>query len=120
MSARRPGPGVPGRSRGFALIIVLWAFVLIAVIVIHLTAAGRTELRISGNLAANAAAQAAADGAIYRAIFNQLDPKPDERWPLDGSPHEIQIGSSEVTLRLDNEAARINPNLASPELLKAL
>jgi general secretion pathway protein K len=120
MTARRPGLGVPGRSRGFALIIVLWAVALIALIVIHLTAAGRTELRIAGNLAANAAAQAAADGAIYQAIFNLLDPRQDERWPLDGRTHELQIGNSSVTLRLEDEAARINPNLASPALLKAL
>jgi len=93
---------------------------LIALIVIHLTATGRTELRIAGNLAANAAAQAAADGAIYQAIFNVLDPRQDERWPLDGSTHELQIGNSRVTLRLENEAARVNPNLASPALLQAL
>jgi general secretion pathway protein K len=107
-------------SRGFALIVVLWAFVLISLIVVHVTAAGRTELRIAGNLAANAAAQAAADGAIYRAIFNQLDPRPDQRWPLDGSPQAMRIGDSTLALRLANEAARINPNLASKALMQAL
>jgi general secretion pathway protein K len=120
MTTRQPGLDGPGRDRGFALIIVLWAFVLIALIVSHLTTGGRTELRIAGNLVANAAAQAAADGAIYQAIFNLLNPRPDERWRLDGSTHELQIGNSRVTLQLENEAARINPNLASPELVKAL
>ena len=100
MTARQPWRGVPRRSGGFALIIVLWACVLLALIVIHLTAAGRTELRIAGNLTANAVAQAAADGAIYQAIFNLLDPQPDDRWPLDGSTHEVQVGDSRVTLRL--------------------
>jgi len=52
---------------------------LIALIIVHLTAAGRTELGIAGNLAANAVAQAGADGAIYQAIFNVLDPRQDER-----------------------------------------
>ncbi len=120
MTARQPRLDVPGPSRGFALIIVLWAVVLIALIVVHLTAAGRTELRIAGNLAANAAAQAAADGAIFQAIFNLLDPRRDQRWPLDGSTRELQIGNTRVALRLEDEAARINPNLASPALLKAL
>ena len=119
MPARQPWLVASG-SRGFALIVVLWVFVLIALIVVHLTASGRTELHIAGNLAANAAAQAAADGAIYQAIFNQLDPQPDARWPLDGSTHAVQVGNSQVTLRLANEAARINPNLASPALLEAL
>ena len=120
MTTRQPWRGVPWESRGFALIIVLWAFVLISLIVIHLTASGRTELRIAGNLAANAAAQAAADGAIYQAIFNLLDPRQEERWPLDGSTHELQLANSRVTVRLDDEAARINPNTASPALLQAL
>src|ERR1700675_2161895 len=105
MTTRQPGLDGLGRNRGFALIIVLWAFVLIALIVGHLTTAGRTELRIAGNLAANAAAQAAADGAIYQAIFNLLNPRPDERWPLDASMHELQIGNSRVTVRIEDEAA---------------
>jgi general secretion pathway protein K len=112
--------GVPWRNRGFALIIVLWAVVLIALIVVHLTAAGRTELGIASNLAGNAAAQAAADGAIYQAIFNLLDPQEDKRWPLDDSTRELQVGNSRVALRLGDEAARVNPNLASPALLQAL
>lgn len=120
MTGRQPRLDGRGRNRGFALIIVLWAFVLIALIVSHLTTGGRTELRIAANLAANAAAQAAADGAIYEAIFNLLAPRPDQRWLLDGSTHELQVGNSQVTVRLENEAARINPNLASPELVKAL
>ena len=120
MTCRRLWRGTRRERRGFALIIVLWSLVVISLIVVHLTAAGRTELRIAGNLAANAAAQAAADGAIYQAIFNLLNPDPDARWPLDGAAHELQVGDSQVTVRLDNEAARINPNLASPALLRAL
>lgn len=108
------------RSRGFALLVVLWALVLLAFIVAHLTARGRTELRIAANLANNAAARAAADGGIYEAIFNLSDPDPERRWALDGSTRELAIGNSRVTLRLDDEAGRINPNSAAPALLQAL
>jgi general secretion pathway protein K len=110
----------PARQRGFALLIVLWALVLIAFITAHVTASGRTEIRIAGNLAANAAALAAADGAIYQAIFNLSDPRPERRWALDAAAHEIEIGRSRVTLRLEDEDARVNPSLASPALLEAL
>ena len=64
-------PGTPAQQRafradrGFALLIVLWMLVLIAFITMHVTVAGRTEVRIAANLTANAAAQAAADGAIF-------------------------------------------------------
>src|SRR5262249_12944376 len=89
-------------------------------IVAHVTANGRTEVRIAGNMVAEATAEAADDGAIVAAIFNLLDPNPDQRWPLDGSPHELTIGPSRVMIRLQDESGRINPNSASPELLEAL
>jgi general secretion pathway protein K len=112
--------GVPRRYRGFALLIVLWTLVLVAFIVAHVTAAGRSEVRIAGNLAANAAAQAAADGAIYQAIFNLANPQPDRRWPLDGAGHQLRIGDSLITVIVEDESGRVNPNLASEALLEGL
>jgi general secretion pathway protein K len=108
------------RSGGFALLIVLWTLVLIAFLVLHLTASGRTEIRIATNLQSNAVAAAAADGAISAAIFNLMAPQPDQRWPIDGPPHQLTIGNCRVMVQLENEAARINPNLASPALMEAL
>ena len=113
-------PAGRGRDEGFALLIVLWMLVLTSFLVAMIAGSGRTELRITGNLVANGAAAAAADGAIYQAIFNSIDPRPELRWPLDGSIHEFAIGDCVVDVRLQDEAARINPNLASPELLEAL
>ena len=108
------------RSGGFALLIVLWTLVLIAFVVLHLTASGRTEIRIADNLVANAVAAAAADGAISEAIFNLSDPRPEQRWPIDGPPRTVTIGDCRVAVRLEDEASRINPNLASPALMEAL
>ena len=108
------------RSRGFALLIVLWTLVLVAFLVLHMTASGRTEIRIANNLVANAVAAAAADGAIAEAIFNLSDPRPEQRWPLDGPPRILAVGECRVVVRLEDEASRINPNLAAPELMAAL
>src|SRR6266849_5130295 len=118
----KPGgsPTAHRRANGFALIIVLWTLVLISFIVAHLTANGRTETRIAGNLVADAVAEAADDGAIFAAIFNLLDPNPERRWQLDGPARELTIGNSRVMVQLKDEAGRINPNSASPELLEAL
>jgi general secretion pathway protein K len=115
-----PGSAECRRNGGFALIIVLWTLVLIGFIVAHLTASGRTEIRIAGNLVANSASQAAADGAIFEAIFNLSDPQPEQRWPVDGTPRQVTVGSSRVTLRVEDEASWINPSTASPALLEAL
>jgi general secretion pathway protein K len=115
-----PGSAECRLNGGFALIIVLWTLVLIGFIVAHLTASGRTEIRIAGNLVANSASQAAADGAIFEAIFNLSDPRPEQRWPVDGTPRQVAVGSSRVILRVEDEASWINPSAASPVLLEAL
>jgi general secretion pathway protein K len=115
-----PGSAECRRNGGFALIIVLWTLVLIGFIVAHLSASGRTEIRIAGNLVANSASQAAADGAIFEAIFNLSDPQPEQRWPVDGTPRQVIVGSSQVIVRLEDEASWINPSTASPVLLEAL
>jgi general secretion pathway protein K len=107
-------------SAGFALLIVLWTLVLIAFLVLHMTASGHTEMRIAGNLQSNAVAAAAADGGISAAIFSLTSPQPEERWPAAGPPHLITIGNCRVEVQIENEAARINPNLASPVLMEAL
>jgi general secretion pathway protein K len=107
-------------NAGFALLIVLWTLVLIAFLVLHLTASGRTEIRIANNLVANAVATAAADGAISEVIFYLSAPRPDQRWPINGPPRQLTIGDCRVVVRLEDEAARINPNLASPALMEAL
>jgi general secretion pathway protein K len=108
------------RSAGFALLIVLWTLVLIAFLVLHLTASGHIEIRIADNLVDNAVTAAAADGAINEAIFMLASPRPDQRWALDGAAHPLTVGNCRVLVRLDDEAARINPNLASPALIDAL
>jgi general secretion pathway protein K len=94
--------------------------VLTGFIVAHLTATGRTEIRIAGNLVTNSVAQAAADGAIFEAIFNASDPRPEQRWPADGAVREVIIGNSRVLVRIEDEASWINPSSASPVLLEAL
>ena len=115
-----PSPEARHRAGGFALIVVLWTLVLIAFIVAHLTATGRTEVQIASNLVANSVAQAAADGAIFEAIFNLSDQRPEQRWPVDGTVHQIAIGNSRVVVRPEDEASWVNPSTAPPELTEAL
>lgn len=112
-----PGRG-GGRERGFALLIVLWAVVLLSLLATQLTAAGRTEVQLAGNLKAAAAAEAAADGAIAEAAFHLLDPA--SRWAADGRDRTVQAPGARAVVRIDNEAGKVNPNLAEPPLLQAL
>ena len=106
-------------QRGFALLIVLWTLVLLTLLVTQLTAVGRGEARLALNLRTAAAAEAAADGAIVEAIFHLLDSSP-AHWPADGRPRDLRLGGARVTVRIDSEAGRVNPNTAQPQLLAAL
>lgn len=110
----------PGRGqRGFALLIVLVSLALLALLVGAVAASGRGEARRAANLRDAAAAEAAADGAVQAAAFHLLDPSATH-WGADGLPRRLRIGDAVVLLRITNEAGKVNPNLASPDLLAAL
>ncbi len=107
------------RINGFALLIVLWTLGLMALLVGHLTGAGRAEAQLAGNLRRGAMIEAAADGAVAEAIFHALDSS-DQHWAANGTVHRVRIGDALVDIRLDNEASKINPNIAAPALLAGL
>jgi len=107
-----------GADGGFALLIVLWAMVLLTLLVTQLTAAGRTELQLAANLRGAAAAEAAADGAIHAAVFHLLDPS--DPWVADNADRGMRVPGGQAVVRIADEAGKINPNSASPELLRAL
>ena len=70
------------RSRGFALIIVLWTVVLLSFVMTHMVTAGRTEARIADNFVANADAETQADGAVVETIFRVIDSS-NAHWDID-------------------------------------
>ncbi len=107
-----------GDDRGFALLIVLWAVVLLTLLATQLTAAGRTELQLAANLRSAAAAETAADGAVYEAVYHLLDPA--DTWAADGTDRALRVPGGRAVLRIEDEAGKINPNTAPPELLRAL
>ena len=108
-----------GGDRGFALLIVLWSIVLLALLVTHLTATGRAETQLAGNLRTAAVMEAAADGAASEAIFHLLDSSAGH-WPADGAAHRIRLPGAVVDLSIGNEAGKLNINTVQPALLQAL
>ena len=61
------------RDQGFALLIVLWTMVLLALLTAQITGAGRAEAQMAAALRNAAQLQAAADGAVYETIWHMLD-----------------------------------------------
>jgi general secretion pathway protein K len=115
-SGRAGSARAPGNRRGFALLVVLWTLVLLGLLVAHLTATGRSEARIAENYAANAQAEAQADGAVFESAFRVIN----NDWASDGSVHELRLAHGVVALKVLSETGKINPNIATPELLASL
>jgi general secretion pathway protein K len=116
---KRHGPRAH-RTRGFALIAVVWFLVLIAAIGTYMLAKARSETALARNIRAAAGAEALADAGVAEGVFNHADPLPANRWALDGTPHLMALAGSQIAIRLYDETAKINPNLASDSLLTGL
>src|ERR1700693_901243 len=110
MSARQGG------EPGFALLIVLWTLALVALLVSHVLADSRTELKLTANLQMNAAAEAVADGAVYEATFRLMA----GQRAADGAPRRLLFGTGIVELRIVDLAGRINPNRVSLAVMRQL
>ena len=99
---------------------MLWFLVLLAAVGTYLMANARSETALAHNILAGAKAEALADAGIAQAVFNLTDPVPANRWQLDGAPHQMRLPGGELTIRLDDESKKINPNLASESLTAGL
>jgi general secretion pathway protein K len=103
--------------RGFALVIVLWSMALLALLAAQLTSSARVQLRLAANTRDTATAEAAADGAIREAMFALAG---DAATGSPGQRRRIRIGDAVVDVVLDDEAAKINPNATSLQVLRGL
>ena len=107
------------RDRGFALLIVLWTLALLSLLISQLAASGRQALRLAGGLREAAVLGAVADGAVQEAGFH-VAAAGAAHWPANGALRELRTDGAGVRLRIINQAGRINPSIASLELLTAL
>ncbi|MDH3230469.1 MAG: type II secretion system protein GspK [Alphaproteobacteria bacterium] len=108
------------RSRGVALIAVLWLAILLAVIAGSLLTTTRSELRLARNLLDSARADALAEGGIHLAIPFLLDRDAGTRWAADGTVHVVELESGRLEIAVQDAAGRIDLNAAPPELLAGL
>jgi len=116
---RRPAPRRQGSGsdRGFALLIVLWTLVPMALLFMVLAASARSDAQLTANLRGAAELEAVADGAIYTTLFSLLQPG---RAVADGVQAAVQGSGTEIVVAVENQSGLVNPNFASPELLGAL
>lgn len=106
-------------ERGFALLIVLWALAGLSLLTAMVSASAGSALRETRLLRQAAQMQALAEGGIQSAIFHAQG-LPNTRWIAKGSVHIMMLDGYRVTVRMQSEAATINPNTAPLPLIVAL
>jgi general secretion pathway protein K len=109
------------RQSGVALVLVVWAAVLLAVIAGSFIEERRAEALVVGNSISMARAAAAADAGVHRALLDAFrgDAAPDA-WKRDGQPHDWTFDNVPVRIEMRDESAKIDINTASDALLRGM
>ena len=113
-ASKKPQP----RSRGTALVAVLWIVSLLAAIVVSFATTMRTETVVVRNQVDNAEARALADAGFHRAVLALASE--GEALPRDGSPHDWNFAGGRVVTSVQAEAGKVDLNGADAELLAGL
>lgn len=111
---------MPAAERGFALVTVLWAAMILAIVAAGVIATSRSETRIDHMRYRQAARDSVADAAINITLLRLLDPEPAAQPPVDGTPFAIGFAGRSVAMRAQDEAGVIDLNAAQEELLLRL
>ena len=109
------------RQAGVALVLVMWAAVLLAVIAGSFIEERRAETLVVANSVSMARAAAAADAGVQRALLDAFrgDAAPDA-WKRDGQPHDWAFDGIPVRVEMRDESAKIDINTASDPLLRGM
>ena len=107
-------------QRGAALLLVLWLMILLIGIISVFALSARTEGLEGRTLARSATARYAAEAGIEVAAYHLQNPDGDARWVPDGRPVEFAWGGQRLRVRVVDESAKVDLNIASPELLSGL
>ncbi len=104
---------------GFALLLVLWTMVLLALLASQVTGAGRAETQLAGALRSGAQLREAADGAVYETIWHMLDGDGDY-WPPGAAVRILDEPGGRVEVTILDERGKFDLNQSPPVELAAL
>lgn len=105
------------RQSGIALIMVLWLLVLMTVIASSHSRNIRTETRLASNHIESGKARGLAEAGTYHAIMEMLVSDSRDRWPANGSLHQIQFDYGEATISVRDARGLIDINKVRPAVL---
>ena len=104
---------MPNRSQsGIALIGVLWVLALLSIAAAGAAASLRHEMRTAGYLKEAARAYAAAQAGVHLGLLALTGSGAGERWPADGTVHEIPLEGATVRFTISDESGKLDLNHA--------
>ncbi|MEO8162025.1 MAG: type II secretion system minor pseudopilin GspK [Arenimonas sp.] len=106
-------------QRGAALLLVLWLLVLLIGVISLFALAARTEALQGRTLARGADARDAAEAGIDVAAYH-LQGAGDSRWVPDGRANDFSFAGQKLQVRVVDESAKVDLNVAAPDLLVGL
>lgn len=117
----------PAGDKGFILVAVLWAAVLLALLAAGFAASVRGHVRATASALELARAEALADGGVNLALMDLVtarqNPKFASRFPIGGNASAglgaacVAASGTVLIVRIEDEAGKVNLNLADDRLL---
>lgn len=120
MTRSARSPRLPGRQRGVALLLVLWACTLLAILLGGYAVLARTEGLQARYQFAQTQAHYAAEAGVMRAFYGLQDPLTRQRWIGDGRVYTFRYDDATVKVSAIGESGKVDLNTASPEVLQGL
>ena len=108
------------RASGAALLLVLWLLVLLTGLVSVFALTARTEALQGRFLARSSAARLAAEAGVEVAALHLQGEDQTLRWTPDGRDQSFDFAGYRVRVKVLDESAKVDLNVAGPGLLSGL
>ncbi|MGH8214518.1 MAG: general secretion pathway protein GspK [Rhodanobacteraceae bacterium] len=108
------------RERGTALLLVLWATMVLAALLIGVAAASRSHSEAALYGAERVRAELAAEAGIAHAIAGLRSPDAGGQWVPDGRPYAFTFDGAKVTVAVVDTTGQVDLNASPPDLLRSL
>lgn len=108
------------RQRGTALLLVLWATILLAALIAGVAASSRSQSEAALYGSERVRAELAAEAGLAHAVAGLRAPDLAHQWVPDGRPYQFAFDGAKVTVRVVDVNGLVDLNAAPPRLLQAL
>lgn len=108
------------RSRGVALLLVLWLLVLMTGLVSAFSLTARVEGMQGQWLGRSVAARLAAESGVELAVARLSSQEPARQWQVDGRAYEFAFDGWHVRVRIQDEAGKVDLNAVTPDVMTRL